>query len=213
MPTARLGIVGGLSILGTTGIVVPYSCAAWIHSIHRGIDVALASGAAHIGAATGETSERAIRARYGLPDHALIEMGDFVGGMLKYLRVRAVPRLTIAGGPAKMTKLAEGLLDLHSKRGAVDLPALAARVARVGGGVALADAIAGANSGLHAFELAEAEGFDLPALVADGAWRTAAKVIERAGIALEICVIGRDGRLLASTGFRPAEAGSMTPGR
>ena len=120
----RLGIVGGLSILGTTGIVIPYSCSAWIHSIHRGVDVARASGCAHIGAATGETSEAAIRALYGLPDHALIEMGDFVGGLLKYLREHPVPRLTIAGGPAKMTKLAEGKLDLHSKRGAVDLAAL-----------------------------------------------------------------------------------------
>ena len=125
----RLGILGGLSILGTTGIVIPYSCSAWIHSIHRGVDVARASGCAHIGAATGETSEAAIRALYGLPDHALIEMGDFVGGLLKYLREHPVPRLTIAGGPAKMTKLAEGKLDLHSKRGAVDLAALGERIA------------------------------------------------------------------------------------
>ena len=128
----RLGIVGGLSILGTTGIVIPYSCSAWIHSIHRGVDVARASGCAQIGAATGETSEAAIRALYGLPDHALIEMGDFVGGLLKYLREHPVPRLTIAGGPAKMTKLAEGKLDLHSKRGAVDLAALGERVAAIG---------------------------------------------------------------------------------
>ena len=125
----RLGILGGLSILGTTGIVIPYSCSAWIHSIHRGVDVARASGCVHIGAATGETSEAAIRALYGVPDHALIEMGDFVGGLLKYLREHPVPRLTIAGGPAKMTKLAEGKLDLHSKRGAVDLAALAERIA------------------------------------------------------------------------------------
>ena len=144
----RLGILGGLSILGTTGIVIPYSCSAWIHSIHRGVDVARASGCVHIGAATGETSEAAIRALYGLPDHALIEMGDFVGGLLKYLREHPVPRLTIAGGPAKMTKLAEGKLDLHSKRGAVDLAALGERVARAGGAPSLVAAIASANSGL-----------------------------------------------------------------
>jgi len=198
----RLGILGGLSILGTTGIVIPYSCSAWIHSIHRGVDVARASGCIHIGAATGETSEGAIRALYGLPDHALIEMGDFVGGLLKYLRQHPVPRLTIAGGPAKMTKLAEGKLDLHSKRGAVDLAALAEHVALAGGAPALAEAVRGANSGLHAFELAQAAGFDLPALVADGAWATAARVLAGQSGELETVVVGRDGRILASSGFR-----------
>ena len=202
----RLGIVGGLSILGTTGIVIPYSCSAWIHSIHRGVDVARASGHAHIGAATGETSEAAIRALYGLPDHALIEMGDFVGGLLKYLREHPVPRLTIAGGPAKMTKLAEGKLDLHSKRGAVDLATLAERVARGGGSPSFVEAIASANSGLHAFELAQATGFDLPALVAYGAWATAAAVLAGQPGELETIVVGRDGRVLASSGFRRVAA-------
>ena len=198
----RLGIIGGLSILGTTGIVIPYSCSAWIHSIHRGVDVARASGCAHIGAATGETSEAAIRALYGLPDHALIEMGDFVGGLLKYLREHPVQRLTIAGGPAKMTKLAEGKLDLHSKRGAVDLAALSGRIAPGGGAPALVEAVGSANSALHAFELAQAAGFDLPALVADGAWATAARVLAGQPGELETVIVGRDGRVLASSGFR-----------
>ena len=57
----RLGIVGGLSVLGTTGVVVPYSCASWIHAIHRGIDVARAAGLRHIVAATGATSEKAVQ--------------------------------------------------------------------------------------------------------------------------------------------------------
>jgi len=198
----RLGIVGGLSILGTTGVVVPYSCAAWIHSIMSGVDVARAAGCAHIGAATGDASESAIRARYGLPDHALVEMGDFAGGFLKYLRAHPVACVTIAGGPAKMTKLAEGKLDLHSKRGAVDLPALAARVSEAGGPAPLASAIAEANSALHAFDLAAEAVFDLPTVVAEGAWRTAARTIAGAPIELEILVVGRDGRVLASSGFR-----------
>ncbi len=198
----RLGIVGGLSILGTTGVVLPYSCSAWIHSIMSGVDVARASGCVHVGAATGDTSEAAIRAHYQLPDHALIDMGDFAGALLKYLRAHPVPGVTIAGGPAKMTKLAEGKLDLHSKRGTVDLAALAQRVAEAGGASPLTHAIEGANSALHAFELAEESGFDLPALIASGAWRTAARVLAGAPTELEIVVVGRDGRILASSGFR-----------
>ena len=128
---ARLGIVGGLSILGTTGVVIPYSCAAWIASIHNGIDVARATGLTHVAGATGRTSEAAVKALYDLPETALLDMGDFVGGTLKYLRTHPVPRVTIAGGIAKITKLAQGMLDLHSARGRVELGALARRGAGV----------------------------------------------------------------------------------
>ena len=76
----RLGIIGGLSILGTTGIVRPYSCAAWIASIHQGIDVASANGVGHIAATTGNTSEDAIKMHYAMEEMALIEMGDFCRG-------------------------------------------------------------------------------------------------------------------------------------
>ena len=117
--------MGGISILGTTGIVIPYSCSAWIHSIHRGIDVARAMGLDHVAGATGNASEAAVQKLHGLHEVQLIDMGDFVGGMLKYIRDHPVPRVTVAGGVAKMTKLAQGMLDLHSKRGAADLDALA----------------------------------------------------------------------------------------
>jgi cobalt-precorrin-5B (C1)-methyltransferase len=70
----RLGIVGGLSILGTTGIVHPFSCSAWIHSIHRGIDVARAEGLEHVMGATGSTSEKTAQEMYNLPEIAL-ELG------------------------------------------------------------------------------------------------------------------------------------------
>ena len=83
----RLGIVGGLSILGTTGIVIPFSCAAWIHSIHRGIDVARAAGLEPCRRRHRLDLRGRGRARLpGLPEQALLDMGDFAGGLLKYLR-------------------------------------------------------------------------------------------------------------------------------
>lgn len=129
----RLGIVGGLSVLGTTGVVVPYSCSAWVQSIHRGVDVARALGVHHVVASTGHTSETAARRLLGLPDAAFIDMGDFAGGLLKYLRRHPVPRLTLAGGFAKLVKLAAGALDLHSARSQVDLAFLAGLLVEAGG--------------------------------------------------------------------------------
>lgn len=128
----RLGITGGLSVLGTTGIVVPYSCSSWIHSIQRGIDVARAQNLDHVLASTGRTSEAAANAHLALPDEALIDMGDFAGGLLKYVRTRPVAYLTIAGGFAKLAKLAHGAMDLHSSRSSVDFDFLADLLARVG---------------------------------------------------------------------------------
>ncbi len=191
----RLGIVGGLSILGTTGIVVPYSCAAWIDSIRRGIDVARAAGCAHVAGATGSSSEAAVRALHGLPDIALIEMGDFVGGMLKYLRAHPVARVTVAGGVAKMSKLAQGRLDLHSKRGEVDLAALAQLALDSGLSVA---GIAEANTAAEAFAAA---GAGLGDAVAARAWAVAADVLRPAAMELEIVLFDRAGALVGRRTF------------
>ena len=195
----RLGIVGGLSILGTSGVVVPYSCAAWIDTIHRGIDVARAVGQRHVAGCTGSVSEAAVQALHGLPEAALLEMGDFAGGILKYLRTHPVPRVTVAGGVAKMTKLAQGRLDLHSKRGSVDMPALAA----LAGDAALQQRIEGANTVAEAFVAAREAGVALGDAVAAGAWRTAADVLAGSGAALEIAVFDRTGVLVGRAPFAP----------
>jgi cobalt-precorrin-5B (C1)-methyltransferase len=196
----RLGIVGGLSILGTTGIVVPYSCAAWIASIQRGIDVARAAGLKHIAGATGASSEAAVRKLYDLPETALIDMGDFVGGMLKYVRAHPVPRVTIAGGVAKMTKLAQGLLDLHSKRGEVDLAALARLAAAAGGSAALRARIIAANTAAEAFAHAQADGIGLGDAVAQAAQAVAGRVVEGKEIAIDTAVFDRDAKLVGRAG-------------
>jgi cobalt-precorrin-5B (C1)-methyltransferase len=198
----RLGIVGGLSILGTTGIVVPYSCSAWIASIYSGIDVARAAGLTHIAGATGSNSEAAVQKLYGLPEIALIDMGDFVGGMLKYLRNHPVPRVTIAGGVGKMTKLAQGLTDLHSKRGAVD-HALLAQLARAAGApAALSERITAANTAAEAFLLAQAQGIALGDVVARAAQATAQRVVAGRDIAVEIVLFDRDGAMVGRAPFK-----------
>jgi cobalt-precorrin-5B (C1)-methyltransferase len=195
----RLGIVGGLSILGTTGVVVPYSCASWISAIHRGIDVARAAGLKHIAAATGATSEGAVQRLYGLPEHALIDMGDFVGGTLKYLRRHPVPRLTLAGGFAKLAKLAAGHLDLHSSRSRVDPDALVDMLAELGADRATVAAARESDSAAAILEFAG----EWRSPLADRVARQAREVILASlsgGTAVEVAVIDRTGEFLARVG-------------
>ncbi len=193
----RLGIVGGLSILGTTGIVIPYSCSAWIHSIRQGIDVARATGVEHIAGATGKTSDAAVRRIHGLDDSAIIDMGDFVGGMLKYLNGHPIPRLTIAGGFAKLTKLAQGHLDLHSARSQVDFDKLADLVAGIGGPARLVESIQTANTASEALQLAT--GFPLGDKVARAA-RAEALAHLSSPVALDVVVVDRQGRMVGHAG-------------
>jgi cobalt-precorrin-5B (C1)-methyltransferase len=196
---ARLGIVGGLSILGTTGIVVPYSCSSWIHSIRRGIDVARAAGLDHIAASTGATSEAAVQRLYDLPDHALIDMGDFVGGTLKYLRGHPVARLTIAGGFAKLAKLAAGHLDLHSGRSRVDTAALGAMLAAIGADNTTVDMARAAAGAAEILTLAGSRRGALARLVATRAREVALATLS-GKTAVEVAIVGREGEFLTRVG-------------
>lgn len=205
----RLGILGGISILGTTGIVIPYSCSAWIHSIHRGVDVARAMGFDHVAGSTGNASEMAVQKFHDLHEVQLIDMGDFVGGMLKYIRAHPVPKVTIAGGVAKMTKLSQGLLDVHSNRGSADLEGLAAVAVEAGADEALAARIRSANTVAEAFIEARKAGVGIGDAIAKAAWRTAAAALNDPDIALEILVFNREGELMGHAPF----ASSHNPSR
>ncbi len=191
----RLGIVGGLSILGTTGVVVPYSCSAWIHSIHSGIDVARATALDHVAGCTGSTSERAVQEMYGLPDVAMLDMGDFAGGLLKYLRRHPLPRLTLGGGFAKVSKLAMGHLDLHSGRSQVDLDWLAGLLGELGAEAQLQDAARGANTANQVLELARQAGLSLADAVAQKARATALGVLD-GETRVEVLIFDRQGGLV-----------------
>ncbi|MFG3221645.1 cobalt-precorrin-5B (C(1))-methyltransferase [Streptomyces sp. NPDC048185] len=198
----RLGILGGLSILGTTGIVVPYSCSAWIDSIRRGVDVARAAGRTHVAGCTGSTSEKTVVAEYGLPEDALLDMGDFAGAVLKYIRRHPVDRLTICGGFAKLSKLAAGHLDLHSGRSQVDKGFLA-ELARSGGAdESLAAEVGAANTGLAALQLCQAAGVPLGDLVAQAARDEALAVLRGAPVAVDVICIDRAGTVVGRSTVR-----------
>ena len=198
----RLGIKGGLSVLGTTGVVIPYSCASWIHSIHRGIDVARAGGVTHIAAATGRTSEAAVQRLYELPETALIDMGDFAGGTLKYLRRHPIARLTLAGGFGKLSKLAAGHLDLHSDRSRVDTGRLASELATLGAAAAVVAAARDAAGAGAVLALADQAGLPLADTVARQT-RTVALATLAGGTDVDVIVIDTTGTVIG----RAAPAG------
>jgi len=194
---ARLGIVGGLSILGTTGVVLPYSCSAWAHSIHQGVSVAAALGLDHVAAATGKTSEAALRRALALPDPALIDMGDMAGALLKALRAKPIPRLTLAGGPAKLAKLAAGAMDLHSRASAIDSAWLAELLVRLDAPI---PAVAAASAGASVAQVLELAGdIGLADAIARRARETALAVLA-GGTSVAVWVVDRAGTVIGRAG-------------
>ncbi|SET61586.1 cobalt-precorrin-5B (C(1))-methyltransferase [Pseudomonas graminis] len=195
----RLGILGGLSILGTSGIVRPFSCAAYIASIHQGIDVARTNGYQHIAACTGNASEDTMRRVYQIPDIALIEMGDFVGAVLKHMRKTPIERLSVCGGFGKISKLAAGHMDLHSRHSSIDLVQLARWAADVGANAELQQNIRQANTSQQALAMASAVGIALGDAVCQHALNFARSVVP-AQVEVEVFAIDRQGGIVGHAG-------------
>ena len=198
----RIGIVGGLSVLGTTGVVVPYSCAAWIASIHEGVDVARATGVRHAAGTTGSSSTATVERLY--PGVELLDMGDFAGAVLKYLHGHPIARITLCGGFAKMSKLANGYLDLHSHRTQVDHEHLAALAARAGAGPELAARVRRAPTAAGAQALCAEAGVPLGDAVAAAARAEAQAVIDNPHVDVEVICTDRKGAIVGRAGFTAA---------
>jgi cobalt-precorrin-5B (C1)-methyltransferase len=157
----RLGIVGGISILGTTGIVRPFSTAAWRASVGQAIDVMDAQGEGTLVLTTGGRSERAARRLAPeLPEVCFVEVGDFTGYALKRAVALDFERCLFVGMAGKLSKLGAGVLMTHWTRSKVDPQFLAALTAEAGGGDDVVAAVSEANSARHAYELWEAAGVD-----------------------------------------------------
>jgi cobalt-precorrin-5B (C1)-methyltransferase len=195
---ARIGILGGLSILGTTGVVRPMSTASWRASVLQSIDVAAANSLRHIVLTTGGRSERFAETVYpDLPEMAFVQMGIFTGDSLKRCVTRGVTRVTVCGMIGKLAKLATGQMQTHVAGGGVDLAFLAELARDAGAAEPLAQAIASANTARHVDELVSSSGFGV--LYDRIAGRAAKACASHVGgqIEVEAMLFDFDGKVLA----------------
>ncbi|MEZ0111808.1 cobalt-precorrin-5B (C1)-methyltransferase [Catenulispora sp. EB89] len=180
---ARLGILGGISILGTTGIVRPFSTAAWRASVEQAVSV-LAAQAAETSqdpvlvlCTGGRTEKGAMLLFPDLPEVSFVEVGDFTGAALRRCVEHGVRRVVFVGMAGKLTKLGAGVLMTHYTRSKVDCSLLGDITRFVGGPSELADTVGVANTARHAYELWDAAGL-LPVAGLELCRRVAA-VLER----------------------------------
>ncbi|WP_433281041.1 cobalt-precorrin-5B (C(1))-methyltransferase [Micromonospora sp. CA-244673] len=150
----RLGILGGISILGTTGIVRPFSTASWRASVVQAVHVMAAQGERTVVLCTGGRTERAARALLPeLPEVCFVEVGDFTGAAVTAAVGDGMTGVVFVGMAGKLAKLAAGILMTHYTRSKVDLSLLGAVTAEAGGDPDLVAAVTAANTGRHAYEL------------------------------------------------------------
>jgi len=151
----RLGLIGGISILGTTGIVVPFSTAAYKASISQGVDVALAAGLDTIVFTTGGKSEEFLIKLTSLPLSCYIQMGDFVGFSIRNAATKKVRKVVIGGMPGKMSKIAKGKMQTHAAGSDVDIEFLAQIAGEAGASAETVELLRAANTARHVQEIVE----------------------------------------------------------
>ena len=191
----RLGIVGGISILGTRGIVVPFSTSAYKASVAQAINVAKEAGCQHIVLSTGGRSESFGMEMYPeLPEEAFVEMGDFVGFAIKQCKNRQIKKVTLVGMMGKFSKVAQGVMMVHSKSAPVDFSFLAELAKKAGAAEELLEQIRTANTASQVGDLMA----DMPAFFENMCESCCRAALREAGGGMEIetVIITMKGSLL-----------------
>jgi cobalt-precorrin-5B (C1)-methyltransferase len=151
----RLGIIGGISILGTTGIVLPYSTASFAASIRQSLDVAVAMNTDIVVLTTGGRSEDFAKELFGksLPDHSFIQMGDFAGYAIKQCVNKKIHKAIIAAFVGKLTKMAMGIKQTHVRGSRVSMEFMAKVAAECNSSSSVIEEIRKANTARHVSEI------------------------------------------------------------
>ncbi len=195
----RLGIVGGISILGTSGIVHPYSTSAYRRAMAQGIMVLAAQGESRLVLTTGRRTERFAMAELpDLPEHCFVQMGDFIGAALQGVAAEGMRHLWIGAMAGKLAKIAQGADNTHAHKTALDMTLVARLAARAGGSEAACKAISEGVTVRSAAETLREEGLEkvfLDALAA-AALEAICKRLP-AGVRVEVLAFDFSGALLA----------------
>ena len=150
----RLGIIGGISILGTTGIVFPYSTASFAASIRQSLDVAITLGTLTVVLTTGGRSEDFAKGLFqDIPDYAFVQMGDFSGYTVKQCTKRSIKKVIIAGFIGKLTKIAMGIKQTHVRGSHVSLDFMARIASTCTTSEKIINEIKNANTARHVSEI------------------------------------------------------------
>lgn len=193
----RLGIIGGISILGTRGTVIPFSSSAYMASIVQAISVAKASSCEHLVLTTGGRSEKyAMELFSELPEEAFIEMGDFVGFSLKQCKKQGIKKVSLVGMMGKFSKVAQGAMMVHSKGSAVDFDFLADIAKSVGASEELVNEIVHANTASQVGDLmVEANHNEFFNKLCEACCHSALKEV-KGGLEMETAIFTMKGQLL-----------------
>ncbi len=204
---ARLGIIDGISILGTTGKVFPYSTAAWRASVIQAVEVAAKNSSGKVVMATGGRSERfAMQIYPNLPEVAFVELSVFTGDALKTCVAHNVRAAVFVGMMGKMVKTAQGHMTTHVAGNQVDFAFLAQVCQEVEAPAGLVEAVAQANTGRHFLELCQEWGCMAPVdRVTALAWQQCQAFVQNSDfgqnnggdMALETILVDFDGTVLA----------------
>lgn len=194
----RLGIVNGISILGTTGIVKPLSAEAWTATIKSSMDVAAASGRREVVVSSGRTSEKAHMKKFSLPDECYVMMGDYFEYALNEAAAHKFNRVDICAQWAKMLKIAMATPQTHVRHGAIDVKKAADFLLSLG--CKLFDRDAEFNTAREIFDLVmEKDGADSALFKA--VCKKAAEYAEKisSGVAVKVYLVSYDGEIITGS--------------
>lgn len=193
----RLGIVGGISILGTSGIVVPFSTASYAAAIRQNLDVAIAAGDRTVVLTTGGRSEEFAKGIIDREDHCFVQMGDFVGYTIGQCAKKGIQKAYVVGFIGKLAKMATGVKQTHVKGSKVDMGFLSELATGCGATKSTSERILGANTARHVSEIVKNDGVGgFFEAICDGVYMHMRGFAEEK-VSVEVILFDFDGAVLA----------------